>query len=212
MIKAVIFDRDGVIVNSESANIGAAAKALEKQGIKITKEEEKWIIGRHQDDYILPFEKKYQFSREQFLKNQREYYIELVHSVPVFREAVDFIHLLYGKNIPLALCTSSEAGVTLDLLKRINLDGYFSVIVTKDDCKKTKPDPESYLLTAKWLGLKPEECLVIEDTNIGLEAAKRAGMKCIVIYNEYTKDQDFSKADMVVNSAKDIDLAQFKFA
>ncbi len=80
----------------------------------------------------------------------------------------------------------------------------FTVIVAKEDCTKFKPDPEPYLITAKKLGVQPEYCVVIEDSEAGVSAAKSANMYCVAIPNKHTKNQDFSHADKVVTSVKDI--------
>lgn len=81
----------------------------------------------------------------------------------------------------------------------------FNVIVTHEDCESLKPDPEPDALTANKLGIEPKYCVAIEDTALGVESAKGAGMKCIVIPNEHTKHQDFSSADTVVKSASEIE-------
>jgi len=114
------------------------------------------------------------------------------------------------KKIPLALTTSSKIESTMQVLQRAGLENTFEVIVTYEDYQRRKPDPESYLLTAKKLNLQPKDCVVIEDSYVGLCAAKSAGMKCIVIPNKYTKDQDFSKADLIVETADKIDIDLLK--
>ena len=86
----------------------------------------------------------------------------------------------------------------------------FDALVTKEMCSKRKPDPQPYLITAEELHVLPDECVVIEDSWVGLIAAKAAGMKCIVIPNNYTKDNDFSSADLIVKSAKEITVATIK--
>jgi HAD superfamily hydrolase (TIGR01509 family) len=205
-MKAVIFDRDGVILDSESININSAVKAFQELGIAIKEEEKDWIVGRHPDDYKKLFLKKYDFSYEEFRKIQRKTYYELLESTPLFDETILLIRRLHKLKIPLALTTSSGLKSTLQVLKNANLENVFTIIVTYEDYKKRKPNPESYEITAKKLKLNPEDCVVIEDSSVGIEAAKNAGMKCIAIPNEYTKNQDFSKADLIVDSAKKIDI------
>jgi beta-phosphoglucomutase-like phosphatase (HAD superfamily) len=93
------------------------------------------------------------------------------------------------------------------LLERIKkLSSYIDVIVTREDYKKSKPDPEPYLITAKKLNISPKDCVVIEDSLTGLKSAKSAGMKCIMIPTGLTKKQDFKEADLVVKSAKYINI------
>lgn len=203
-MKAVIFDRDGIIIDSESINIDSAIKAFQRLGISIEEQEKDWIVGRHPDDYKELFLKKYKFSYENFKKIQSEIYFDFFKSIPHFDKMISFIKELKKIKTPIALTTSSTLESTLEVLKNTDLEDVFDVIVTFDDCKKRKPDPGPYKATAKKLGLKPEECIVIEDSFIGVESAKKAGMKCIAFPNEYTKNQDFSKADLVVHSIDQI--------
>ena len=203
-MKAVIFDRDGVILDSESTNVNSAVKAFKELGITIKEEEKDWIVGRHPDDYKKFFLKKYNFSYEDFKRIQEKFYYELLDSTPLFEKTISLIKKLHNNNIPLALTTSSGKKSTLQVLQKADLENIFDVIVTFEDYEKRKPDPESYLITAKKLNLSPEECIVIEDSSVGLEAAKNAGMRCIALPNKYTKNQDFSKADLVVGPQEKI--------
>jgi HAD superfamily hydrolase (TIGR01509 family) len=205
-MKAVIFDRDGVILDSESINIESAVRAFKELGIAIKEEEKDWIVGRHPEDYKKPFLEKYDFSYEEFRKIQTKTYFELLESTPLFEKTIALIKQLHKMKIPLALTTSSSMKSTLQVLKKAGLENIFGVIVTFEDYEKRKPHPQSYLLTAKKLGVDPKHCVVIEDSSVGVEAAKNAGMKCIAIPNRYTKKQDFSKADVIVDSADEISM------
>ena len=205
-MKAVIFDRDGVILDSESINMSSAVKAFKELGIKIKDEEKELIIGRHPDDYGKFFLKKYEFSYEEFRKIQSKTYYALFESAPLFKKTVSLIKKLYKQKITLALTTSSAMKSTLQVLKKANLENTFDVVITSEYYKKRKPDPEPYLVTANKLNLSPSECVVIEDSPVGVESAKSAGMKCIAIPNEFTKKQDFSKADIIVESADKINI------
>lgn len=205
-MKAVIFDRDGVIVDSESCNIIAAIKAFKQLGISIKEEEKKLVIGRHPDDYHKLFLKKYKFSYPEFRKIQKEMYQKLIESAPLLSKTIALVKELHKSNVKLALTTSSGKRGTDMVLEMAGLKGMFDLIITHEDYTKRKPDPEPYIVTARKLGVDPKDCVAVEDTSVGVESAKRAGMKCIVIPNRYTKGQDFSKADIVVESAENISL------
>lgn len=205
-MKAVIFDWDGVLIDSESANVVSAVRAFQKLGITINKQDREKIVGRHPDDYREYFLSRYEFSWHLYRKRESvEYNIRIVKA-PMIARQVRFAQQLYEAKIPLALTTSSEKKRVLYLLRKRGLEKLFSVIVTKDDCKKRKPDPEPYRITAERLGMLPSGCVVIEDTSLGLQAAKRAGMRCIVIPNAYTKDQNFTRADRVVGKKSKLSL------
>ena len=205
-MRAVIFDRDGVILDSELTNIRAAEAAFQKLDIEIQPNERAWVIGRHPADYVKLFQEKYDFSQEEFERLTGVYYYELLAETPFFDGVVLLVKQLRDAGISLALTTSSDRNSTENILKSGELDGVFDVIVTREDCGKRKPDPEPYRVTAERLAVEPSECVVIEDTSLGVESAKQAGMKCIAVPNEYTKDMDFTQADLVVGSAENIDL------
>lgn len=205
-MKAVIFDRDGVILDSESTNIESVVKAFLELGIKIKDEEKEWIIARHPADFKEDFLKHYDFSYEDFIKIQKRIYHELLESTPLFQRTVSLIKELHKLGITLALTTSSGPDSTKKVLKKSGLENVFKVIITNDYYEKKKPDPEPYRVTAEKLSLEPQDCVVVEDSQVGVESARSAGMKVIAVPNEYTKNQDFSKANIIVDSANDINM------
>ncbi|MGV8168507.1 MAG: HAD family hydrolase [Candidatus Nanoarchaeia archaeon] len=209
MFKAVIFDRDGILLNSEEIHINSTFYALKKFGVKPDNSDKELIIGRHPSEYVSDFMSKYSshnISQDDFRKFQKDFYYKHIDNAPLFNEAINLVKILHSEKIPLGLTTSSSKDNTIKFLDRTNLNTYFSGIVTHEDCKRGKPFPDPYLTTANKLNINPQDCIAIEDTAIGIDAAKNAGMKCIAIPNDYTKNQDFSRADMVVTSAKDITL------
>ena len=208
MTKAVIFDRDGVLIDSEYTNVKSADLAFGEMGIELTEHEKELIVGRHPADYSIPLMKKYDFNYEEFREIQREKYIQILESTPVFEQTVNFAKQIHRRGIPVAICTSSNRTLTDNILEDIGIKNLFSTIVTKEDYSKRKPDPEPYLTTAVKLGIDPKDCLVIEDSEIGLKSALNAGMKCIVIYNEYTKNHDFKGALKVVGTASELNLEE----
>ena len=208
MIKAVIFDRDGVLIDSEYTNVKAAELAFGELGIWLTEDEKKWIVGRHPSDYLIPLMEKYDFDYDKYRELQREKYHQVLESTPVFEKTIKLVKEIHRKGLSIALCTSSNRTDSVKILEDIGIKNLFTAIVTKEDYSKRKPDPEPYLITAQKLGIRPEDCLVIEDSEIGLKSASSAGMKCIIIYNEYTKGHDFSGALDVVGSADEIRLEE----
>ncbi len=208
MIKAFLFDRDGIILDSEFAHINAVIETFNKFGIKIKKSEQKIIIGRHPDNYLPELKKKYEFSVEEFWKVENGLYYKYFNKAPLFKETIKFMKNLKAKGYKIGLTTSSDLKTTKMLIKRVKeLENWIDVIITREDYKKSKPDPEPYIITAKKLKVKPSECIVVEDSLTGLKSAKNAKMKCIIIPTELTKKYDFREADLVVNSAKDIKLS-----
>ena len=206
MIKAVIFDRDGVLVDSEYTNIRAGELAFQDLGVILTDEEKKSIVGHHVDVYSKPLLEKYGIAYDTFRPLQRTHYYELLESTPVFEHTIQLLKDIHARGIPVALCTSARIESSLELLERLGIKDLFRVLVGSEDYSKRKPDPEPYLATAKKLGVNPADCLVIEDSEVGLKSALNAGMSCIVIFNDYTKDHDFTGAVRVVSTAAELDL------
>ena len=103
-----------------------------------------------------------------------------------------------------AIATGGPKDEIILKLKKINLYSLFSVITSSSEVKRGKPFPDIYLLSAERLGLKPEECLALEDTQYGLEAAKSAGLNCFAIPSKFSQKQDFSRADKIFNNLEEV--------
>nr|MBD3359342.1 HAD-IA family hydrolase [Candidatus Buchananbacteria bacterium] len=203
--KAIIFDRDGVIIDTEPINLDSAIKAFSQQGIELTEKEKDLIIGTHPVDYQEYFKQKYpDFDFAQYRQIKRELYLQGIETAPLFNEIIDLIKKLSQQNITLGLVTSSARPSTDKIIQRAGLQNVFQAIVSFEDCEQRKPAPDCYLKAAAKLNLEPKDCLVIEDTSIGLQAAKKAGMTCYVIPTKTTQDQDFSQADRILQSGKEL--------
>jgi HAD superfamily hydrolase (TIGR01509 family) len=123
------------------------------------------------------------------------------------KEGVEqLVELLHENSIPIAIGTSSTTADTKRKLTDAGIFHNFETLVTHDDVTKHKPDPNVYLTAAEKLHIQPSQCIVIEDAPSGIEAAQRAGMKCIAVTAPYTTDQDLSEADTVVHSLLEVDL------
>ncbi|HEY0143256.1 MAG TPA: HAD family phosphatase [Thermoanaerobaculia bacterium] len=117
------------------------------------------------------------------------------------------IRALHARGITLAV-TSSAVGAAIDaILRRLQLRELFALIVDGSDVTRGKPDPEPYLITARKLGVSPSQCIVFEDSHVGVVAAKRAGMYVIAVRNPHAKSaQDLSEADVVLTTMEDFGL------
>lgn len=211
MFKAVIFDRDGVIIDSEGNNWKTAKKvSYDLAGITLTDDDRHIVIAKNPLDYLASLRQKYpaldMVSDGDFLAETASVYRSLMTTIVSIQPAVHAIQRLHELGLRLALNTSSHLHETLDIIEQQWLINCFEVCTTFNDGCPRKPDPASYLLTAQKLSLSPSDCVVIEDSSFGLQAAKAAGMTCIVIPNRYTQGQDFSLADSIVDSADAISI------
>ncbi|HJW94728.1 MAG TPA: HAD family phosphatase [Thermoanaerobaculia bacterium] len=114
---------------------------------------------------------------------------------------------LHDLGIPLAIATSAVASSIDLLLRRFDLRDCFDLIVDGSDVVHGKPDPEAYLVSAKKLGVDARECVVFEDSHVGVLAAKRAGAYCVAVPNRHAQEhQDLSMADLVLDSFERLDV------
>ena len=124
-------------------------------------------------------------------------------NISVFPGIRETLEVLYGK-ILMAIVTTSKRDNLKTKLQRTKLEKYFNFWITREDFKNEKPDPEPYLLAVKKSGLKPKECLAIEDNEKGIYAAKKAGLICYDLPNELSKNMKFSMADKILKNPKEI--------
>lgn len=206
MIKAIIFDMDGVLVDSENHHHATEIAAFRHFGIELDPEVNRKYKGVPLKKHFssLVEELKLKTSLDDLLNKQNEN-LEKVFSIDanLFEGAIETLQDLSSK-YKIALATSSEKVFVEIVLKRFNLEKYFDCLVTADDIKKGKPDPEIFLKAAKLLGLKPNECAVIEDSLAGMKAAKAAGMFLIAHKAHHNRNLDFSLADFVVEDLREI--------
>ncbi len=211
MIKAIVFDMDGVIVNSEKLKAEAWKKVLEKYGIKNGDKWYKQRIGISRTELCKNAINTFSLSAkpmELYESKVTTYKKMLKKRTEPIKPAVRFLNSI-PKDIKIGLVSSQNKEIIEQQLKIIKVYSCFDVIVSgEDDIKRNKPYPDSYLLAAKKLKIKPESCVVIEDSEAGVEAAKGAGMKCIGYKNPDSGNQDLSKADVIISSFEEINLKE----
>jgi HAD superfamily hydrolase (TIGR01509 family) len=115
---------------------------------------------------------------------------------------------LKQRGIRLAIGSSSTRKLVDYVLKKLNITSMFDCIIAAEDVEHSKPNPETFLRAATELGVKPNQCLVIEDAKLGVEAAKSAGMKCMGYLNPHSGNQDLSEADIVIDDFSRVDIEE----
>lgn len=210
MIKAVIFDMDGLIIDSEPIQSEAFSQVIKAYGKTpiLNKNGLVMITGIRADDNWKIIKEKYQIDEDiSILRDKRRIvYINLLkNNLKAMPGLYNLLTLLQNKQIKMALVSSSTLPNILFVLEGLKIKEYFEIIISGDDVTKGKPDPECFILGSKRLDVKPENCLVLEDAESGVIAGKAAGMKVIAVPNQYTKNHDFSLADKVVDSLEKID-------
>lgn len=204
VFSAILCDRDGVLIDSEDANITASTEALHNMGITSQKQDEMLIMGKHPHDYANHLAQKYDINMLEFLQLRNAIYEREIMNVQANEDVCEFILSMRQKDMSIALVTSASRDNTVQLLHRLKLKALFDILITFDECANRKPHPAPYRRAAHDLGVHPQHCLVLEDSPTGLIAAKKAGMICVIRRNPRTCHYDFSGADLVVDDMRKI--------
>jgi len=192
MLKGIIFDMDGVIVDSEEFICEAAIKMFAERGVNVSPSDFIPFVGTGEDRYIGGVAEKYGLEFDAGMKTRTyEIYAEIVKGrLSPLRGVVDFIAKSKAKGLKLAVASSADR-IKVDVnLKESGLPpDTFDVIVSGSDVVKKKPDPEIFLTAASRLGLRPEECLVVEDAVSGVRAAKAGSFRCLALTTSFTAEE-----------------------
>ncbi len=211
MIKAVIFDLDGVLVESEHLHIEAEKQTLLKYGVRISSEELHRYTGTTASFMFTELIKKYKLNttfKKMFDEKEKILFNLLRDNVKPTQGVMQLLMKLKRENIKLAIASSSHKKLINHILKQMDVTEYFDFVVSSEDVAYGKPDPEIFLKAASGLNVDPDECLVIEDSKLGVEAAKKAGMKCVGYRNPHSGNQDLSEADIVIDNFSKLNLEE----
>lgn len=198
-IKGIIFDADGVLFDSEKLHREAWKQVFEKRGIFLT--DDKSGIGHSDKEFLKKLRSQkiipQNISIRQIQEEKLALLLELAEKkVELFPRTKELLSSLKN-NYLLCVASNSDRRFILKILESTNLLPYFPTVLTINDIENPKPAPDIYLLAAKRMGLQPQECVVIEDSTVGIEAAKKAEMLCIAITHTLTKER-LNKADLLL--------------
>ncbi len=209
MIKAVVFDMDGTIADSEKIAERVTREFFQNRGIIMTREEEKAMFGLNWKELVKEILKSRGFEYKQSIKNTlKERYVRTMsRDVKALPGVYDLLGEV-SKNLKVGLATNSRHREVEIIFDKLGFHEFFHLKLARDHVKKGKPDPEIYLKAADTFGVSPLECVVFEDSIIGLQAAKNAGMKRIAIVNTYSREELANEADLIIDGYKDIDLSK----
>ncbi len=208
MITAVIFDVDGLLLDSEPIWSLADRELLERRGINYHDELKTKIVGKGQVESAQNVKDHFQLPDpiDDLVKERRKLLNDLLKAnLRLMPGAQELIDVLARNGFRLAIASSQSKEIIDLTIKRFALEGKFAVIVYGDEVEKGKPEPDIFLLAAERLAISPGEALVLEDSQNGLMAAKKAGMKVIVVPNQYNRGQEFPQADLVIESLAEVD-------
>lgn len=225
MLRAVIFDFDGVITDSEILHLRSFNRVLAQYGIEIaTKDYYKEYLGLTDVDcFNLVAERNRPRldgqKIENLVKQKNQIFEELAQTDGKIIEGVrDFLEMLKENNVPMAICSGAVRAEIELILEQARLRHFFTVVVSAEQVKKGKPHPDGFLLTLQKLNqcvipaqagiqepILSDQCVVIEDSHWGLEAAKKAGMHTVAITNSYDADE-LSLAEKIITRLDELSV------
>lgn len=209
MLKAVIFDMDGVIIDSEPMHARAAVLALKKYNIDIPIDYVYNFIGTTTAHMCSKIVEDFRLSAspDELLQanNEMKEYLLKTEGHTVIPYITELMKDLHYHGIKLIIASSSNASSIEEVMTSLNIKEYFNGYVSGGMVASPKPAPDIFLLAAEHLDVTPDECIVIEDSYNGVMAAKAAGMSCIGYNNPNSGNQDLVKADFIVEGFDEVD-------
>ena len=209
-IEAVIFDMDGLIIDSEPLWRKAEIQAFKDIGFHFTEEMCIQTMGMRIDEVVHYWWKKLKWekpSEKDVIDSIQSKMIDLIQKDGTLLPGVlDALKLLKEKNIPIALASSSAMILIKAVIESLDIKDYFNVIHSAEKEPAGKPDPAVFLTAARMLEIEAKKCLVLEDSKAGMEAGLNANMKTIVIPEFGTSPNWVLKANKKLNSMKEFNI------
>ena len=195
-IKAIIFDMDGVIFDTEMIYLKVWSEVFEKYGYKMTKEIYASVLGIGRENvkkvFLNHFGNDLKID-DMYMEKDENLAIAIEKGVPLKSGVHEILKYLKDNDFKIALATSAVSERAFKQLRQGNIEKFFNVVVCRDEVRETKPNPEIFLKAAKKLMVEPNECIVIEDSSAGIEAAFNAGMIPIHVVDLKDADENILK-------------------
>lgn len=202
MIKGIIFDLDGVVIESERKRFKDLKKVLKKYSYKLNKNDFKKLIGKKTGFFLEErFPEMTKKTRDSIIEERKSILKKTINEIKLIPGILPLLNYLKSKKYRIALVTGASSAEKI--IKEKKIRNFFDVLISGKDFKKSKPDPESYLLALKKMKLKPEEAVIIEDSLAGIEAAKNAKCKVFALQTYFSK-KELSKAGKQFKNHYDI--------
>jgi putative hydrolase of the HAD superfamily len=212
---AVIFDFDGIVLDSETPEYESHRRIYERCGATLTVDEWCDVIGTwsegHDERWISTLASRSADapSREDYLAERRRIFESIVPREPM-RGIRELLAMLAAASVPAAIASSAPSRWVVPAVASIGMETMFGAIVTGDTVTHRKPAPDVYLEAARRLGVDPARSIAIEDSRPGIAAALAAGMRAIAIPHWLTSQHDLSRADLTVSDAGELTLAKLE--
>lgn len=211
MIKTVIFDMDGVIIDSEPIHLRMEAQIFKKLGIKVPPEEHYSYVGRSSSNMweLVLRKNNLLMDIDEIVDEKNRLYLDYLKSsqgLQAIEGVEELLSELSKYGFKLVLASSSTLEVIESVLFQLNLTHFFPIRLSGDDILYSKPSPQIFIKSAELAKSHPWECVVFEDSKNGVIAAKLAKMKCIGYFNPNSGKQNLEDADLVIKSFNSINV------
>ena len=213
MLKAIIFDMDGVLIDSIKPIWESFNRILKEEGVYFSEDYIKRNLARSLRDNLQAWKTEFgikDYDLMEFSKKAGEIQFELMKEEKVNHRLFNLLQESKKNNIECAVATSSLRWRAEKILDLLDIKNFFSMVVTADDVKNHKPAPDVFLEAASQLKVNPEECVVIEDAGNGIDAAKHAKMKTIGLITKYHQADELDHADMVIKDFSELNIEKIK--
>ena len=210
MIRGIIFDFDGLIIDTESVVHQSWQELFQSQGVDLPLSTWADFIGTAEISFDLfdHLEEQlgYPVDRKQLSRQRYQRGLTLIAQQPLLPGVEEYLDQAKALNLKIGLASSSPCAWVTGHLERFGLTGYFDCIMAADDVTITKPDPGLYHLTLGSLGLSADQAIALEDSPNGIQAAKQAGLFVVAVPNIITRHLDLDQADLQIASMEDLSL------
>ncbi|RJP26623.1 MAG: HAD family phosphatase [Candidatus Omnitrophota bacterium] len=205
--KAVIFDMDGVLIDSERAHQQAEIGALALHGLRVTVKDLKPYAGANRDAFRIGIDKQFgvKLDWDAVYEEKDKRLFQMFEEVNTLPGVIDLLRDLKSAGLKLAIATSSTKAQLDFIVHKFGFDSLFDEMVCTIDITRSKPDPEIFLVASERLGVESGECVVIEDSLNGLLAAKAAGMTVIAITSTFRREE-LINADLIIDSFDELSV------
>jgi HAD superfamily hydrolase (TIGR01509 family) len=212
MLRALIFDFDGLILDTEGPDYQSWCELFDAHGCTMPLESWVTLIGTHTSAFDAYAELERQLGRtvdrDTVRRQRRARYVEMVSMQPLLPGVAELIAAAGASGLALAVASSASRDWVAGHLERLELAAHFASVHCSDDVEVVKPDPALYLAALDALGVAAHEAVAFEDSPNGVTAATRAGIFCVAVPHDLTRNLPLAHADLVIDSLTDLTLPQ----
>jgi len=206
--EAVVFDMDGVLIDSEPVHYDSTRLLFEELGTRLNETVNNEFLGSTDRHMFEVLRERYglETTVDELIERRKVIYMEILErdGLPWRDGVLELVAGLASSGYRLAVASSGLKRIIVHTLEDGGIDHYFEAVVSGDEISKPKPAPDIYLEAARRLAIEPSRCLAIEDTDVGVRAAKAAGMFVIAFPNSTTAAMDFGPADAIAQTTREI--------